>query len=275
MDGATYQGIALDGDAALALLEWQMEMGADVPVMDDPVDRFDLPARVPAPELPAIAVEAAPKIPPIPSEADDLAQRVAQAKSLAAGAMSLEDLATVQERFDGVELKKGARNFCFADGRPDARVLILGEAPGDEEDRQGRPFVGRAGKLLDQMFAAIGMARDAVDAGKAIYITNVLTWRPPGNRDPSADEILVSMPFLERHIELADPDIIVLMGNIACQAALEKRGILRLRGQWVQAFGRPALPMTHPAYLLRNPAAKRDAWGDLLSLSAKLESLSV
>ncbi|RJE80805.1 uracil-DNA glycosylase family protein [Paracoccus sp. JM45] len=275
MDRATYQGIALDGDAALALLEWQMEMGADVPVMDDPVDRFELPARVPAPDLPAIAVEATPKIPPIPSEADDLAQRVAQAKSLAAGAMSLEDLATVQERFDGVELKKGARNFCFADGRPDARVLILGEAPGDEEDRQGRPFVGRAGKLLDQMFAAIGMARDAVDTEKAVYITNVLTWRPPGNRDPSADEILVSMPFLARHIELADPDIIVLMGNIACQAALEKRGILRLRGQWVQAFGRPALPMTHPAYLLRNPAAKRDAWGDLLSLSAKLESLSV
>jgi DNA polymerase len=275
MDGATYQGIALDGDAALALLEWQMEMGADVPIMDDPVDRFDLPVRVTTPDLPAIAVEAAPKIPSIPSEAEDFAKYVAQAKSLAAGAMSLEDLANVQERFDGIELKKGARNFCFADGKPNARVLILGEAPGDEEDRQGRPFVGRAGKLLDQMFAAISMARDAVDAEKAIYITNVLTWRPPGNRDPSADEILVSMPFVERHIKLVDPDIIVLMGNIACQAALEKRGILRLRGQWVQAFGRPALPMTHPAYLLRNPAAKRDAWSDLLSLSAKLESLSV
>ncbi|MDN5567144.1 MAG: uracil-DNA glycosylase [Paracoccus sp. (in: a-proteobacteria)] len=275
MDGATYQGIALDGDTALALLEWQMEMGADVPVLDDPVDRFDLPARVTTPDLPPIAVQAAPTIPPMPTEADDLAERLAQAKSLAAGAATLEDLASVQERFDGIELKKGARNFCFAEGNPKARVLIIGEAPGDEEDRQGRPFVGRAGKLLDQMLAAIGMARDATDAEKAVYILNVLTWRPPGNRDPSADEILVSLPFLQRHIELVDPDIIVLMGNIACQAALEKRGILRLRGQWVQAFGRPALPMTHPAYLLRNPAAKRDAWSDLLSLSVKLESLSV
>lgn len=275
MDGATYQGIALDGDAALALLEWQMEMGADVPVMDEPVDRFDLPARVAAPDLPPIAVQATPAIPPIPTEADDRAERLSQAEALAAGAGSLAELAEVQERFDGIELKKGARNFCFADGNPKARVLILGEAPGDEEDRQGRPFVGRAGRLLDQMFGAIGMARDAADAEKAIYITNVLTWRPPGNRDPHADEIQTSLPFIRRHIQLADPDVIVLMGNIACQAALEKRGILRLRGQWTQAFGRPALPMTHPAYLLRNPAAKREAWSDLLSLSARLELLSV
>ncbi|MGR3721472.1 MAG: uracil-DNA glycosylase, partial [Paracoccus sp. (in: a-proteobacteria)] len=183
--------------------------------------------------------------------------------------------AAAQEAFDGIELKKGARNFCFADGDPGARVMILGEAPGDEEDRQGRPFVGRAGQLLDRMFAAIGLSRTAVDAAQALYVVNVLTWRPPGNRDPSPDEILVSMPFVRRHVELAAPDLIVLMGNIPCQAALGRRGILRLRGQWVEAFGRPALPMTHPAYLLRNPAAKREAWADLLSLSATLEGLSV
>ncbi|MGR3199868.1 MAG: uracil-DNA glycosylase [Paracoccus sp. (in: a-proteobacteria)] len=200
---------------------------------------------------------------------------MAEAEALAQAAGSLGALAAAQEAFDGIELKKGARNFCFADGNPKAGVLILGEAPGDEEDRQGRPFVGRAGQLLDRMFAAIGLARDAVDAERAIYIVNVLTWRPPGNRDPSPDEIAVSLPFLRRHIDLADPDLIVLMGNIPCQAALEKRGILRLRGQWVQAFGRPALPMAHPAYLLRNPAAKREAWGDLLSLAERLDSLSV
>ncbi|TGN36900.1 uracil-DNA glycosylase, partial [Paracoccus liaowanqingii] len=222
---------------------------------------------------------AAPEAPPVltlgADGADDLADRLAQAEALAAGADSLESLATAQEGFDGIELKKGARNFCFSDGNPKARVLILGEAPGDEEDRQGRPFVGRSGQLLDRMFGAIGLARDAVDAERAIYITNVLTWRPPGNRDPGADEIAVSLPFLRRHIELAAPELIVLMGNIPCQAAIGKRGILRLRGQWVQAFGRPALPMTHPAYLLRNPPAKRDSWGDLLSLAARLESLSV
>ena len=275
MDGATYQGIALDGDAALALLEWQIEMGADVPVMDEPVDRFELPARVTAPDLPPIAVQAPAAAPALPGLEDDRAARLAEAEALAANAATLQDLAEAQQGFDGIELKKGARNFCFADGNPKARVLILGEAPGDEEDRQGRPFVGRAGQLLNQMFSAIGMARDAIDAERAIYITNVLSWRPPGNRDPHPDEIAVSLPFVRRHIQLVDPDVIVLMGNIACQAALEKRGILRLRGQWTQAFGRPALPMTHPAYLLRNPAAKREAWADLLSLSARLESLSV
>ncbi|WP_108500588.1 uracil-DNA glycosylase [Paracoccus indicus] len=275
MDGATYQGIALNGDAALALLEWQIEMGADVPVMDEPVDRFELPARVAAPDLPPIAVQAPAAAPALPGLEDDRAARLAEAEALAAGAATLSDLAEAQQGFDGIELKKGARNFCFADGNPKARVLILGEAPGDEEDRQGRPFVGRAGQLLNQMFGAIGMARDATDAERAIYITNVLSWRPPGNRDPHPDEIAVSLPFVRRHIQLVDPDVVVLMGNIACQAALEKRGILRLRGQWTQAFGRPALPMTHPAYLLRNPAAKREAWADLLSLSARLESLSV
>lgn len=273
MDHTTYQGFELDAATALALLDWQMEMGVDVPMLDAPVDRFDLPARV-APDLPPVEAKAgAPAR--LPGLDDDLAARLAQAETLAAGAATLEALAAAQESFDGIELKKGARNFCFADGNPTARVLILGEAPGDEEDRQGRPFVGRAGQLLDRMFGAIGLARDAVDAERALYIVNVLTWRPPGNRDPSPDEIAVSLPFLRRHIELAAPEVIVLMGNIPCLAALEKRGILRLRGQWVEAFGRPALPMAHPAYLLRNPAAKREAWGDLLSLAARLESLSV
>ncbi|WP_347138041.1 uracil-DNA glycosylase [Paracoccus sp. SSK6] len=257
----------LDADTALALLEWQAEMGVDEPVGDAPVDRFDLAARLDAPAPPPPA----PAVLRLEPEDDGLPARVAQAERLAAGADTLDALAAAQEGFDGIELKKGARNFCFADGNPAARVLILGEAPGDEEDRQGRPFVGRAGQLLDRMFDAIGLSRRAVDAEKALYITNVLTWRPPGNRDPQLDEIAMSLPFVRRHIELAAPDLIVLMGNIACDAAIGRRGILRLRGNWTEAFGRPALPMTHPAYLLRNPPAKREAWADLLSLSARLD----
>lgn len=284
MDGnPTYLGFDLTPEAALALLEWQAEMGADEPMLDAPVDRFDMPEPVEAPRpaqtetrtpatRPAAAAPVAASRPP---EGDPLEALVAEATRLADAAETLDQLAAAQEGFDGIELKKGARNFVFADGNPKARVLILGEAPGDEEDRQGRPFVGRAGQLLDRMFAAIGLARDAVDAGQSLYITNVLPWRPPGNRDPSAEEMALMMPFVRRHVALADPDVVVLMGNTPCQAALGRRGILRLRGGWVEALGKPALPMTHPAYLLRNPPAKREAWADLLSLAEKLDAAAV
>lgn len=274
MEQPTYQGFALDAETALALLEWQIEMGADVPVLDAPLDRFDLPPQqAPAAPPPPVAARAALGA-VAPDDASDLAARVAAAERAASGASTLAELAEAQEGFDGIELKKGARRFCFSDGDPRARVLILGEAPGDEEDRQGRPFAGRAGQLLDQMFGAIGLARDSVDAARGLYLCNVLTWRPPGNRDPDPDEIAVSLPFLHRHIALAQPDLIVLMGNVACDAAIQRRGIVKLRGQWVQAFGRPALPMTHPTYLLGNPQAKREAWADLLALAARLETLS-
>lgn len=270
----TWQGFALDGETALALLEWQREMGADEAIVDAPLDRFEeaaRPAPVTAPAAPVTSPATTAR--PAPVGNDDGPDHQAQvdlATRLAAEAGSLSDLAAAQEGFDGIELKKGARHFVFSDGRAQARLLILGEAPGEEEDRQGKPFVGRAGQLLDKMLAAIGLARDAADAERAAYIVNVLTWRPPGNRRPTPEEIAVSLPFLQRHIELADPDVIVLMGNTPCQAALGREGILRLRGHWTQAFGKPALPMTHPAYLLRNPAAKREAWADLLSLAEKL-----
>ncbi|MCV2449203.1 uracil-DNA glycosylase [Paracoccus sp. DMF] len=258
----TYRGFALDAETALALLQWQAELGADEPCLDAPLDRYDQPERaepVPTPAAPA---------PNPPDTALDLA---AQAEAMAATATSLAELAAAQEAFDGIELKKGARNFCFADGNPAARVMVIGEAPGEEEDNQGRPFVGRAGQLLDRMFAAIGLSREAVDAEKALYITNVLTWRPPGNRRPEPAEIAVMLPFLRRHVELAQPEILVLMGNTPCMAALNRQGILKLRGTWTEAFGLPALPMTHPSYLLRTPAAKREAWADLLSLAARLD----
>ena len=148
--------------------------------------------------------------------------------------------------------------------------MVIGEAPGAEEDRVGKPFVGRAGQLLDRMFAAIGMGRENPAADAALYITNILPWRPPQNRDPKPEEVAMMRPFVERHVDLVDPDLLILMGNHACQALLGKRGITRLRGTWTEALGRPALPMFHPAYLLRNPAMKREAWADLLDVQAKL-----
>ncbi len=262
----------IDHEAALAALMWLVELGADEPIAEAPVNRYALateaakPATAAAPREASPAAASAIRAPAGPDP-------VAEAEAMAARAQSLEALAEAQAAFEHCDLKKGARNFVFSDGNHKARVMIIGEAPGREEDLEGRPFVGRAGQLLDRMFAAIGLSRGSPDAESALYITNVMPWRPPQNREPDASEISMMLPFLRRHVELADPDVIVLMGNTPCAAALGKRGILRLRGNWTEAFGKPALPMTHPAYLLRNPAAKREAWSDLLELKAKLKEL--
>lgn len=252
--------LSIDFHAARALLEWQMELGADEAVGDVPVNRYEAKAEIPKPAAPMAE----------PFSATD---PVEVARAAAAGAVSLETLADVQAAYELCELKKGARNFVFADGNPEARVMIIGEAPGREEDLEGRPFVGRAGQLLDRMFAAIGLSRTAHHGAEALYIANVMPWRPPSNRDPEPAEIAMMLPFLTRHVEFVDPGLIVLVGNTSCAAALGQRGILRLRGHWTEAFGRPALPMTHPAYLLRNPAAKREAWADLLAVKARLREL--
>ncbi|MFN5997423.1 MAG: uracil-DNA glycosylase family protein [Paracoccaceae bacterium] len=254
--------IAEDWHAALAALAWQVEAGADEVIADAPINRYDLTAEAPRPaarpaELPAVAQSADP---------------VAAAEAAALAAATLEELQQAMAAFDQCELKKGARNTVFSDGNPAARVLILGEAPGADEDREGRPFVGRAGQLLDRMFAAIGLSRTGPDAQTALYITNVLPWRPPGNRDPEPAEIAMMLPFVERHIALVDPQVIVVVGNTPLFALTGAKGILRARGTWTEALGKPLLPMTHPAYLLRNPSAKREAWADLLSLQARLRS---
>jgi DNA polymerase len=250
--------------AALAALAWQVELGLTDLTDDVPADAFDLPDR--APTAAPRAAAAAPAPPPEPADP------VAVARAAAAAAADLPALHRALAAFDLCELKKGARNTVFADGNPRARVLVLGEAPGAEEDREGRPFVGRAGQLLDRMFAAIGLSRRDPDALRALYITNVMVWRPPGNRDPEVAEIAMMLPFVERHIALVDPDLVVLMGNTPLFAATGAKGITRQRGQWLRAFGRPALPMFHPAYLLRNPGAKREAWADLLALQARLRA---
>lgn len=265
------QDWAGDWHAALAALAWQVDLGAVEAVGDESLNRFELAeaaaaaAKAPPPPIArgaAPVVEAAlprPKVDP-----------VAAARLAAEAAPSLEVLRAAIEGFDHCDLRRGARNTVFCDGHPGARVMIIGEAPGRDEDIEGRPFVGRAGQLLDRMLAAIGLDRTSPEAARAVYITNVLPWRPPGNRDPEPAEIAMMRPFLERHVALANPEVIVTMGNAACAAVLEQRGITRLRGTWTTGFGRPVLPMTHPAYLLRQPQAKRDAWADLLDLRARL-----
>ena len=243
--------------SALATLRWQIELGADECISDAPVDRYALEVATPKPKAQPAPAPSAIEAPQV--------DVVAVAQAAANAAQDLEGLREALNAYPHCDLRKGARNLVFSDGVPGSRVMIVGEAPGRDEDREGKPFVGRAGHLLDKMLNAIDLSRE-----NNVYITNVLPWRPPQNRDPRPEEIAMMRPFLERHIALAKPDFLTIMGNSSCQALLGKRGITRLRGNWADAAGIPALPMFHPAYLLRNPAAKREAWADLLSLKARL-----
>jgi DNA polymerase len=179
------------------------------------------------------------------------------------------------EGFDGCALKRSATNTVFADGTPQGRVMFIGEAPGREEDRIGKPFVGRAGQLLDRMLASIGLDRNL-----NAYITNVINWRPPDNRDPSPEEAAMCLPFLRRHIELANPGVIVLLGAVAARHVMGiTEGIMKSRGRWMEyRVGErmvPILPTLHPAYLLRQPAHKKLAWRDLQALAARMEALGL
>lgn len=250
---------SLDYYQAKAVLEWQIDLGATEAIGETPVNRYETPAKAPKPA--AKSEVAAPYVAP---EIDT----AALARDAAAQAQDLDGLKAALAGFEHCDLKKGARSLVFSDGDPKARVMIVGEAPGRDEDRAGKPFVGAAGQLLDAMLGAIDHGRD--HAQNPVYITNILPWRPPNNRDPSPDEIAMMVPFVERHVALANPDVLVLMGNISCLAMLSQKGITKLRGAWVEACGKPALPMFHPAYLLRQPAAKREAWHDLLMLQNRL-----
>jgi len=273
------EDIAGDWQAALAALAWQVDLGVAEVIGEAPMNRYDLAARgdTPAPAadppMPAAPLSAASASGiEVIGRADGASPEdaVAEARVAAGQAGSLAALRGALAAYEHCEIKRGARNLVFADGLAGARVLILGEAPGRDEDLEGRPFVGRAGQLLDLMFAAIGLSRAETDPARALYITNVMPWRPPQNRDPDPGEVAMMRPFVERHIALAAPDVIVAMGNTPCQALLGAKGITRLRGVWAQALDRPVLPMFHPAYLLRQPAMKREAWADLLSLQARL-----
>lgn len=255
----------IDWHAARAALDWQVELGVTEAISEMPVNRFEQAAPTPrSGQAPVAAVTGR----PVQVAQDD---PVAEAETAAQGAGDLAALKAAMASYPHCDLQKGARNLVFCDGVAGSRVMIVGEAPGRDEDRIGRPFVGRAGQLLDRMLAAIDLGRDR-EGAQAVYITNVLPWRPPQNRDPKPEEIAMMLPFLKRHIALAKPDVLVVMGNISCQALLGRRGITRLRGHWTEAVGLPVLPMFHPAYLLRNPSAKREAWADLLDLQARLNT---
>jgi uracil-DNA glycosylase family 4 len=260
----------------LALLEWQIVMGADAAIGEIAVDRLAPPARAPQPAPLRPAASAPAIVAPPNALAESLAEAAQSARLLAAGAETIEALGALVAGFDLCPLKRTATNTVFIDGNPAALVLIVGEAPGAEEDRLGRPFVGRAGQLLDRMLAAIGLDRSLVQ------ITNVIYWRPPGNRKPTSAEIASCLPFVLRHIALARPSVLVLAGGTAASALLPvSEGITRLRGRWFElavpglAHPVPTLPMFHPAFLLRTPERKRETWRDLLALKARLDAAAV
>ncbi|MFC3226529.1 uracil-DNA glycosylase family protein, partial [Marinibaculum pumilum] len=217
----------------------------------------------PAPARPASGRPA----PPPPGAA----AAVAEGMRLAQAAGNLEELRAALDSFEGCGLKRTASNTVFADGNPAAELMLVGEAPGRDEDIQGLPFVGQSGRLLDRMLAAIGRDRDSC------YISNILPWRPPGNRQPSQEEIVACLPFIRRHIELVQPKALVLLGGTAAKTLLERtEGITRLRGRWfpLQAGSHrvEALAAFHPAYLLRQPSQKREAWRDFLALKRRLDA---
>jgi DNA polymerase len=234
---------------------------------------------------PPAAPASSPGVPraPLPSVAQPIVGMAAPehaiqtASRLAASANTLEELRAAVEAFEECPLKKTATNTVFADGNPAARIMFVGEAPGADEDRQGKPFVGVSGQLLDRMLAAIGLDRHAPDVANAFYITNIVFWRPPGNRNPTTNEIAACLPFLERHIELVQPDILVALGGPSAKTLLGRaEGITRLRGAW-HPYSAPrlaapidAMALFHPAYLLRSPAHKREAWRDLLAIRDRL-----
>ncbi len=259
--------------ALVAALAWQVAMGADEAIMPAPPPRLAPRSAVPPPPAPLPRAEAAPAIArPAPAPARPPAPAQEEAAALAAGADSLDALREAMSRFNGSPLRETATHMVFADGVPGAPVMVIGEAPGAEEDRLGRPFVGASGQLLDRMFASIGMGR-----GENLYIINILPFRPPGNRTPTDAELNLFLPFVLRHVALARPRFLVLAGGVAAKGLLRQReGITRLRGRWHQVSlfaGQviPALPTLHPAYLLRNPVAKRDAWADLILLRRSIE----
>lgn len=269
---------ASDQKAAEALLRWYADMGVDEAVGATPANLYAWRSE---PEKPAPNPTSAPRAKPNETrpttsvfQADDAApaadEAIALAKASAAACTSFDELEAAVKAFDGCPLKAGAKNTVFADGVPGSDLLIIGEAPGRDEDRTGKPFVGRAGQLLDRMLASIGRSRET-----NTLISNVIYWRPPGNRTPTQIETAMCRPFVERLIELTAPKAVILAGGAPLQAMLGMTGIMRARGVWRDlelASGArfPAMPIFHPAFLLRQPGNKRLAWHDLLAIDARL-----
>lgn len=269
------EDLSLSALDAARMLQFLSEAGADEILNDTAIDRFALaPLAEPAiaDPKPAPASPPAPRLLPSkpaapPPEADTA---ILSAREMAAAAQDLDSLRAAMAAFEGCGLKVTANSLVFADGNPKARVMFIGEAPGSDEDRQGLPFVGRSGQLLDRMLAAIGLDRTTA------YISNVIPWRPPGNRTPTAEEAAVCVPFIQRHIALALPEVLVCLGATPAKHLLgTELGITKLRGTWMSytqdGLDIAVLPMFHPAFLLRSPASKKLAWMDMLALKARLE----
>jgi uracil-DNA glycosylase len=268
--------------AAIDALAFQFEAGVDVALDDVAPDRFAerTPEPAPAPALARAAPSRAPLPAFVPTQAPASApalpaaeEAVTSAREAAKTAKTLDELRAALARFDGCALKTTAMNLVFADGNPEARVMFVGEAPGAEEDREGLPFVGRSGKLLDRMLAAVGLNRTSV------YIANIVPWRPPGNRTPTPQESATCLPFIKRQIELVNPDILVCLGKPSMQTLLGiTEGIRGVRGRWFDfdtgTRTIKALVTFHPAYLLRSPLEKRHSWRDMLALKKALNTPS-
>lgn len=270
------QDLPSDRDALQALLDFHVEAGVDLALDETPHNRFAEPKPEPA-QAKAPALKASPASAPsppraLPKAAASAPEEVAgMAREQARQAQSLEELEAILAGFDGCALKFSAKNLVFADGNPEGRVMLVGEAPGADEDRIGKPFMGRSGQLLDRMLATIGLDRSQV------YVANIVPWRPPGNRTPTPQEIAICKPFIARQIELASPEFLLCLGGPAAQNLLGiKDGILRTRGRWFgykTEDGREvkALPTLHPAYLLRQPLQKRLGWRDFQALRRALD----
>jgi DNA polymerase len=248
------------------LLQWYLDHGVDEAIADAPINRFEAAATDSGPPIAADRTHQTAKSPPPASQA------VASAHQLAAASTTFDRLIDAIESFDGCALKRTATTTCIYDGNPGSRIMLIGEAPGAQEDRQGKPFVGPAGQLLDKMLAAIDL-----DRGK-VLITNLLFWRPPGNRTPTADEIAACLPFVERMVEIVEPKLLIYVGGSAAKAMLDRNeGITRLRGRWF-AYAKgtgesiPATAIFHPAFLLRQPGRKKETWRDLLAIRQKLHT---
>jgi DNA polymerase len=256
-----------------AWADWYVRMGVLDPLEPSGVDRYARQPVTASPPLLALEPSSSSLLPVSPplTPPPGLLDSTGSARAVARACGSLDELEAALARFDGCPLAETATRLCFADGSPAASVMLVGEAPGAEEDRQGRPFSGPSGRLLDRMLAAIGLTRGDV------YVTNVIYWRPPGNRSPTSSEIATCLPFLERQIELLRPRVLVSVGGVAARVLLDlKDGVSKLRGRrflYRPADGGPEVPtfvMFHPAYLLRQPLHKRLAWRDMLQLRAEL-----
>src|ERR1700730_3186673 len=260
------------------LLAFYLEAGVDCALTDEPVNRRSDPDIAPAPPKPEPQEAPPPRsfrerpapIPAARGDAPSPEAAISSAREAARTAPSLEELRELLEKFDGCALKNTATRLVFSDGNPQARVMFVGEAPGREEDIEGLPFVGRSGQLLNRMIAAIELDRTSA------YIANVIPWRPPGNRTPTPQETQICLPFIQRQIELSNPDVLVTLGNPATQALLSTReGIMKTRGKWFDYDTGSrvirALPTFHPAYLLRSPSYKRLAWQDLRAIAKALQ----